>query len=102
MQLAVRRNEAADGFGVNAAPANVFPGRAGYREYPGNNVSTLFGLISSQSAFPTTLTAVPNDWTIGVTYTYSSFGAEVRTGHGDRQLRQRVHHRLDGQHDIAE
>jgi len=55
-----------------ATPANVFQAALDIAQYPGNNVSSLFGLISSQSAFPTTLTAAPNDWTIGVVYTYSS------------------------------
>jgi hypothetical protein len=54
-----------------AAPVNVFQAALDIAQYPGNNVSALFGLISAQSAFPTTLTAAPNDWTIGVTYTNS-------------------------------
>jgi hypothetical protein len=55
-----------------AKPANVFQAALDIAQYPGNNVGTLFGLISSQAAFPTTLTAAPNDWTIGVVYTYPS------------------------------
>jgi len=59
------------GSGISA-PANVFQAALDVAQYPGNNASALFGLISSQAAFPTTLTAAPNDWTIGVTYTYAS------------------------------
>ena len=59
------------GSGVSA-PVNIFQAALDIAQYPGNNAGTLFGLISAQAAFPTTLTAAPNDWTIGVTYTYSS------------------------------
>jgi len=51
------------------APVNVFQAALDIAQYPGNNVGTLFGLISTTPAFPTTLSAAPNDWTIGVTYT---------------------------------
>jgi hypothetical protein len=59
------------GSGVSA-PTNVFQAALDIAQYPGNNVSALFGLISAQSAFSTTLTAAPNDWTIGVVYSYAS------------------------------
>jgi hypothetical protein len=51
---------------------NVFQAALDIAQYPGNSVSSLFGLISAQAAFPTALTAAPNDWTIGVVYTYAS------------------------------
>jgi hypothetical protein len=59
------------GSGISA-PANVFQAALDIAQYPGNNVGPLFGLITGQAAFPTTLTAAPNDWTIGVTYNYAS------------------------------
>lgn len=52
-----------------AKPVNVFQAALDIAQYPGNNVATLFGLLSSQPAFPTSLTTAPNDWTIGITYT---------------------------------
>jgi hypothetical protein len=58
------------GSGVSA-PANVFQAALDIAKYPGNNVSTLFGLISANAAFPTTL-ALPNDWTVGIAYTNSN------------------------------
>ncbi len=52
-----------------AAPVNVWQAALDIAQYPGNNVSTLYGLISAKSAFPqTTITSAPNDWTIGITY----------------------------------
>jgi len=59
------------GSGVSA-PVNVLQAAIDIATYPGNNASTLFGLLSTSPAFPTTLAAAPNDWTIGVTYNYSS------------------------------
>lgn len=57
------------GSGV-AAPVNVLQAAIDIAQYPGNNTAALFNLISAQSAFPSTgLTAAPNDWTIGITYT---------------------------------
>jgi hypothetical protein len=57
---------------ITAGPANVFQAAVDIALYPGNNVGTLFGLISTSPAFPYTLTGAPNDWTIGVTYNYSA------------------------------
>ncbi len=51
------------------APVNSWQAALNIAQYPGNKVATLYGLISAQAAFPETLTAAPNDWTIGVTYT---------------------------------
>ena len=53
-------------------PANVFQAALDIAQYPGNNVGTLFGLISSQASFEPTVSAAPNDWTIGVVYTYAA------------------------------
>jgi len=52
-------------------PVNSWQAALNIAQYPGNQVGTLFGLISAQAAFPESLTAAPNDWTIGVTYTSS-------------------------------
>jgi hypothetical protein len=65
---------------VTATPANVFQAALDIAENPGNSVSTLFGLVSAVSAFPTTLSAAPNDWTIGVTYTSSLLLSGVGLG----------------------
>jgi hypothetical protein len=52
-----------------AKPTNVWQAALDIAAYPGNNVATLYGLISSQAAFAESLTAAPNDWTVGVLYT---------------------------------
>jgi len=59
------------GSSISTAPVNVFQAAVDIALYPGNNVSTLFGLINPSPAFPYTLTAAPNDWTVGITYTNS-------------------------------
>ena len=51
-----------------AAPVNVFQAALNIARYPGNNVSTLYSLISTTPAFATSLSAAPNDWTIGIVY----------------------------------
>ena len=57
------------GSGV-AAPVNVLQAAIDIAQYPGNNVAALYALISAQAAFPSSsLSAAPNDWTIGITYT---------------------------------
>jgi hypothetical protein len=61
-----------------AAPVNVFQAALVIARFPGNNVGTLFGLMSGTPAFPTTLSAAPNDWSLGVTYT----GALLSSGTG--------------------
>jgi len=53
-----------------AKPANVWQAALDIAMFPGNNVATLYGLISAQAAFAESLTAAPNDWTVGVSYTY--------------------------------
>jgi hypothetical protein len=52
-------------------PANSWQAALNIVQYPGNKVATLFGYISAQAAFPESLTAAPNDWSYGVTYTSS-------------------------------
>lgn len=54
------------------APANTLQAAINIARYPGNNVAALFGIISSQAAFvaSTPLSAAPNDWTLGITYTF--------------------------------
>ena len=49
-------------------PANSLQAAIDIAQYPGNNPSKLFGLISSSPAFPTTVTTAPNDWSIGIAY----------------------------------
>ena len=50
--------------------------------HPTSNVSALYGLITATPNFRFTpfLTAAPNDWTIGVSYTTSALGLGVNTG----------------------
>jgi len=60
------------GSSITVAPVNVFQAAVDIALYPGNNVGTLYGLISPSAAFPYTLPSAPNDWTIGVTYNYST------------------------------
>jgi hypothetical protein len=50
-------------------PVNAWQAALNIAQYPGNKVATLYALISAQAAFPESLTAAPNDWSIGVTYT---------------------------------
>ncbi|MDE1163342.1 MAG: hypothetical protein PW792_15570 [Acidobacteriaceae bacterium] len=52
-------------------PVNVWQAALNIARYPANNVSTIFGLVSSTPAFSVTpaLTAAPTDWTVGVAYT---------------------------------
>ena len=57
------------GSGISA-PANVFQAALDIAAYPGNNVSTLYGMINASPAFPYTMTTAPNDWSIGITYNY--------------------------------
>jgi hypothetical protein len=55
-----------------AAPANTLQAALDIARYPGNNVGPLFGLVSGQAAFvaATPLANAPNDWTLGITYTF--------------------------------
>ena len=50
--------------------------------HPTSNVSALYSLITATPNFRFTpfLTAAPNDWTIGVSYTTSALGLGVNTG----------------------
>ena len=64
------------GSGVTA-PVNVFQAALDIAQYPGNNVGTLFGLISATSAFAPTLPTAPNDWTVGITYTSSQIATPL-------------------------
>jgi hypothetical protein len=52
-----------------AKPVNVWQAALDIARFPGNNVATLYGLLSAQAAFAESLTAAPNDWTVGVVYT---------------------------------
>ena len=70
------------GSSITAAPVNVLQAIVDIALNPGNNVATLFGLINSSPAFPYTLTAAPNDWTIGITYNYSSTVLNKAVGMG--------------------
>ena len=64
------------GSGV-AAPVNVFQAALDIAQYPGNNVTNLYNLISAQAAFGPTLTTAPNDWTIGIAYTSSQIATPL-------------------------
>jgi hypothetical protein len=54
-------------FGI-AAPVNVFQAALDIAQYPGNNVTALYNLISTTPAFAPVLSAAPSDWTIGIVY----------------------------------
>jgi hypothetical protein len=58
-------------------PVNVWQAALNIAQYPGNKVGTLYSYISAQAAFPESLTAAPNDWTIGVTYTNSTLSGAL-------------------------
>ncbi len=47
---------------------------------PSTRVTQLFNLITAQAPVLPYLSAPPNDWTIGVTYTTSAMGLAVDTG----------------------
>jgi hypothetical protein len=60
------------GSGV-AAPINVLQAAIDIAEYPAANPAGLYNLISAQSAFPSSgISAAPNDWSLGITYTNSA------------------------------
>lgn len=63
-----------------SAPVNTLQAALDIAQYPGNNVSTLYALISANAAFMPTLSAVPNDWTLGVTYASSLLTSGVGLG----------------------
>jgi hypothetical protein len=52
-------------------PVNVWQAALDIAQYPGNNVTALYNLISTSPAFAYSLSGAPNDWTIGITYTGS-------------------------------
>ena len=60
------------GSGSSTVPVNIFQAALNIAQYPGNGVAALYALLSGSPAFQPYLTAAPNDWTIGVTYNYSS------------------------------
>jgi hypothetical protein len=51
------------------APTDTIQGILNVARNPANNVSTLYGLASGTPPFQPTLSAAPNDWTLGLTYT---------------------------------
>jgi hypothetical protein len=48
--------------------------------YPAQNVNALFALVGSTPVFANSLTAAPNDWTIGISYTAAGMGLGVDSG----------------------
>ena len=62
------------GTGV-ATPVNVFQAALDIARYPGNNVGTLYGLVSAAAAFQPTLSAQPNDLTLGLSFTSTNLVA---------------------------
>lgn len=57
-------------------PMDTFQAAVRIALYPYKNVSLLYGLISASAPF-TGLSSAPNDWTIGVSYSASSFGLGI-------------------------
>jgi len=51
------------------APTDTIQALLNITRSPANNVSTLFALSPASAPFQPTLSSVPNDWTLGVTYT---------------------------------
>ena len=64
------------GSGISA-PVNAFQAALDIAQYPGNNVGTLFSLMSGTPAFPTSLSAAPNDWTVGIVYNNSQVSSAL-------------------------
>ncbi len=57
------------------APANTVEAALHIAHAPGSNVNALYMLLTSiGAAFSPALSAAPNDWTIGITYSSPSFG----------------------------
>ncbi len=50
------------------APTNTIQAALNVARQPANNVSTLYGLGTATGPFQPTLSAAPNDWTIGIAY----------------------------------
>ncbi len=64
------------GTGIST-PGNSLQAAVDIAQYPGNNVQGLFNLLSSSPAFSTSLSSVPNDWTVGITYTNSTLSGAL-------------------------
>lgn len=73
------------GSGISA-PVNTLQAIIDVAQYPGNNVSSLFlndmVTAASGAAFIPQVSAAPNDWTLGVTYNYSSSILKSAVGMG--------------------
>ncbi|WP_089406973.1 hypothetical protein [Granulicella rosea] len=63
-----------------STPVNILQAALDIAQYPGANPAGLFSLISANAAFGPTLSAAPNDWTLGVTYTSSQLISGVGLG----------------------
>ncbi len=60
------------------SPTNTLMAAQQIAAYPGNNVSALFGLVAGSGApFQSTLSGVPNDWTMAIQY--AANGADQNT-----------------------
>ena len=66
--------------GAAARPSDTLQAAVQMALHPTSNVTALYNLITTTPAFTPFLTAPPNDWTIGVSYTTSALGLGVNTG----------------------
>ncbi len=55
-------------------PTDTFTAALNIAHYPGQNVSSLFGLNAAAAPFQPSLTAAPHDWSLAVTYTGGGIG----------------------------
>ncbi|MBW4038332.1 MAG: hypothetical protein HIU91_05530 [Acidobacteria bacterium] len=58
-----------------SAPTDIVSAVINIVQHPGQNVATIYALAAGNVAFRPTLTAMPNDWTLAVTYTGGGLSA---------------------------
>lgn len=66
--------------GASPRPSDVMQAAVQMALYPETQVANLYALIGGTPPFLPYQTIVPNDWTIGVSYTTSKLGLTVETG----------------------
>lgn len=63
-----------------SAPTDVLAALLNIAKNPGRNVAAVFNAISSTPPYPTTLTTVPNDWTMSLTVTGGGISGPTAIG----------------------
>jgi len=66
--------------GSTPRPSDTLQAAVQMALFPTSRVSNIFNLITPQAPFAPSLTAAPNDWTIGVSYTTTKMGLAVDPG----------------------